>query len=184
MDFWDQWPASAAAPSYYLAAVTRLAGAAGHRARRAVQALSPTNNADYIAIVHASLASAIQPLLDRRAAEGLRVKKVDVQDIYDEVSGGRVDPEAIRTFLAYAYQQWNQGGPRPTYVLLVGDGHYDFKNHAATNLPNLIPPYLLHVDPFLGETAADNRYASVDGPDDFLPDMHIGRIPGQDARPT
>ncbi len=64
-------------------------------------------------------------------------------------------------------------------MLLVGDGHYDFKNHAGTNLPNLIPPYLLHIDPFLGETAADNRYVSVDGPDDFLPDMHLGRIPAK-----
>lgn len=181
VDVWDQWPASAAAPSYYLAAESALLAPQAIERDAPSKLMSPTNNADYIAIVHASLGSAIQPLLDRRTAEGLRVKKVDVQDIYDEVSGGRIDSEAIRTFLAYAYQQWNQGGPRPTYVLLVGDGHYDFKNHAATNLPNLIPPYLLHVDPFLGETAADNRYASVDGPDDFLPDMHIGRIPAKTA---
>lgn len=179
VDFWDQWPASAAAPSYFLAADGALLAPLAIERDAPSKLLAPTNNADYIAIVHASLASALQPLLDRRAAEGLRVKKVDVQDIYDEVSGGRVDPEAIRTFLTYAYQHWNQGGHRPRYVLLVGDGHYDFKNHAGTNLPNLIPPYLLHIDPFLGETAADNRYVSVDGPGDYLPDMHIGRIPAK-----
>lgn len=181
VDFWDQWPASAAAPSYFAATESALLAPLAMERDTLSTLLSPTNNADYIAIVHASLANAIQPLLDRRAAEGLRVKKVDVQDIYDEISGGRVDPEAIRSFLAYAYGQWNQGGPRPAYVLLVGDGHYDFKNHMATNLPNLIPPYLLHVDPFLGETAVDNRYVSVDGPDDFLPEMHIGRIPAKSA---
>jgi hypothetical protein len=176
VDFWDQWDASAAAPSYSLAAEGALLAPLAIERDLPSKLLSPTNSGDYIAIVHASLANAVQPLLDRRAAEGLRVKKVDVQDIYDEVSGGLVHPESIRTFLAYAYQHWNQGDDPPKYVLLVGDGHYDFKNHAATNLPNLIVPYLAHVDPFLGETAADNRYVSVDGPDDFLPDMHIGRI--------
>ena len=140
---------------------------------------SPDRAADYIAIVHRSLWNAIQPLLDHRAAEGLRVAKVDVQDIYDEFSAGRVDPEAIRAFLAYAYSQWNAGGEPPRYVLLVGDGHYDFKGVSRPDLPNLIPPYLLDIDPYIGETAADNRYVSVDGPDDNLPDMAIGRIPAK-----
>jgi hypothetical protein len=123
--------------------------------------------------------NAVQPLLDHRAAEGLAVVKVDVQDIYDEWSGGLLDPEAIRAFLSYAYHNWNSGGPPPTYVLLVGDGHYDFKGALRPGLPMLIPPYLLHIDPFIGETAADNRYVSVDGPDDYLADMEIGRIPAK-----
>ncbi len=140
---------------------------------------SAEHTADYIAIVHRSLWDAVQPLLDHRAAEGLRVAKVDVQDIYDEFSAGRVDPQAIRSFLTYAYHHWNAGQAQPQYVLLVGDGHYDFKGASRPDLPNLIPPYLLHIDPYIGETAADNRYACVDGPDDFLPDMAIGRIPAR-----
>jgi hypothetical protein len=139
----------------------------------------PHNRADYIAIVHRSLWDAVQPLLEHRSAEGLHVAKVDVQDVYDEFSGGRLDPEALRAFLTYAYHEWNSGGARPVYVLLVGDGHYDFKNAFGMGLPNLIPPYLLDVDPFIGETAADNRYACADGHDDFLPDMAIGRIPAK-----
>ncbi len=181
VDFWDEWPAGAAAPSYFMATTAALLAPQAIERDTPSKLLSPTNNADYIAVVHASLAQAIQPLLDLRAAEGLRVKKVDVQDIYDELSGGRVDPEAIRSFLAYAYLHWNPGGAPPLYVLLVGDGHYDFKGHQAPNLPNLIPPYLMHVDPFLGETAVDNRYASADGHNDFLPDMAIGRIPAKTA---
>ena len=148
---------------------------------------STANDADYIAIVHRSLWTAIDPLLARRAnpttGDGFRVAKVDVQDIYDEFSFGRVDPEAIRTFLAYAYHNWNHGAAAPQYVLLVGDGHYDFTGVSGTTLLNLIPPYLLDIDPWLGETAADNRFASVDPPEDgeedYLPDMHIGRIPAQ-----
>lgn len=140
---------------------------------------APDHAVDYIAIVHRSLWDAIQPLLDHRAAEGLRVAKVDVQDIYDEFSAGRVDPEALRTFLTYAYRHWNGGGAPPQYVLLVGDGHYDFRGVQRPDLPNLIPPYLVDIDPTIGETAADNRYVSVDGPDDYLPDMAIGRIPAK-----
>lgn len=140
---------------------------------------SPAHTFDYIAIVHRSLWDAVQPLLDHRAAEGLRVARVDVQDVYDEFSAGRVDPEAIRDFLVYAYHHWNAGAAPPRFVLLVGDGHYDFKGAQRPDLPNLIPPYLLDIDPWIGETAADNRYVSVDGPDDYLPDMAIGRIPAK-----
>jgi hypothetical protein len=179
VDFWDQWPQGEPPPRYALAAVEGLRAPLAIEQDAASNWMAPGHQADYIAIVHASLSNAIQPLLDRRAAAGLRVQKVDVQDIYDEVSGGRVDPEALRTFLAYAYHHWNQGDDPPAYVLLVGDGHYDFKDSAGRHLPNLIPPYLLDIDPWLGETGADNRYVAIDGPDDFLPDMHVGRIPAR-----
>ena len=146
---------------------------------------STANAADYIAIVHRSLWQApdgllaIDDLLAHRTQEGFNVAKVDVQDIYDEFSAGQVDPEAIRTFLTYAYYNWNAGQEPPEYVLLVGDGHYDFKNHQGTPLLNLIPPYLIDIDPWIGETASDNRFVSVDGANDYLPDMHIGRISPQ-----
>lgn len=165
--------------SYWLATDAGLLAPAGIAADAPSAWRTPDHAADYIAVVHPLLWDAIQPLLDHRAAEGLRVAKVDVQDIYDEFSGGRVDPEAIRQFLAYAYHHWNPDQAPPTYVLLVGDGHYDFKNARGTNLPNLIPPYLLPLDPWIGETAADNRFVSADGPEDYLPDMAIGRIPAR-----
>ena len=179
IDFWDAWAASAPAPSYTLAAASGYLQPAAVEADALSSWMTPTHRADYIAIVHASLWDAVQPLLDRRAAEGLRVAKVDVQDIYDEWSGGRVDPEAIRSFLSYAYDHWNSGEEPPRFVMLVGDGHYDFKGAVTTTLPNLVPPYLIHIDPWLGETASDNRYVSVDGPEDYLPDMHVGRIPAK-----
>ncbi len=181
LTFWDTWPTGAPPPSYFLAAQAGLIAPAAIEVAPLPAWNTPANTYDYIAIVHSSLAAAIQPLLDHRAAASLRVAKVDVQDIYDLYSGGLVNPEAIRSFLSYAYHNWNAGGPRPRYVLLVGDGHYDFKNVTNTPQLNLIPPYLVPVDPWLGETAADNRYVSFDGPDDFMPEMAIGRIPAQTA---
>lgn len=164
---------------YYLAADGGLLAPASIVADTPSTWRTPEHEADYIAIVHRSLWDAVQPLLDHRSGEGLRVAKVDVQDIYDEWNGGRVDPEAIRDFLSYAYHHWNADQEPPTYVLLVGDGHYDFKNVLGTGQPNLIPPYLLNIDPWIGETAADNRFVSVDGPADYLPDMAVGRIPAR-----
>lgn len=178
MHFWD---AALPNPTYYLSTDAALLAPASIVMDTSSNWQTPGHTADYIAIVHSSLWEAVQPLLDHRAAEGLAIAKVNIQDIYDEFSGGRVDPEAIRSFLFYAYQNWNAGLEPPTYVLLVGDGHYDFKGVTGTTLPNLIPPYLVYVDPWLGETAADNRFVSLDGPSDFLPELHIGRIPAKTA---
>ncbi len=69
------------------------------------------------------------------------VKTIKVEDIYDEFSGGLFDPVAIRDFLKYAYQEWQK--PAPAFVLLVGDGNYDFKNNLGTGVPNFIPPFTL-----------------------------------------
>ena len=133
----------------------------------------PANGADYLIITHADFSDAVQPLADHRQGQGHQVAVADVQDVYDEFSGGLLDPEAIRSFIGYAYAQWT---PAPTYVLLVGDGSYDFLDHFGYGSKNYIPPYLGMVDRYLGETASDNRYAAVDG-DDVLPDVLLGRLP-------
>lgn len=130
--------------------------------------------ADYLVIAPGAFFEAIRPLLDVYEADGLRTALVDVQEIYDAFSYGRPDPEAIRAFIAYAYAHWTP--PAPTYVLLVGDGHYDFRDNLGYGQPNWIPPYLAYVDPWIGESLADNRYVSVVG-DDPLADLLLGRLP-------
>jgi len=142
--------------------------------------LAPGNAADYIIISHPDFLDAIQPLADYHAAQGLRVNVVNVRDVYDEFSYGIFDPEAIRDFLQYAYTSWTR--PAPTYVLLVGDGNYDFKNFTSSE-PNYIPPYLADADPFMGEVAADNRYVAFDS-SNGLPEMALGRLPVKTAAET
>ena len=139
--------------------------------------------ADYIIITHGDFRSAIQPLADRRAAQGLRVRVVDVQDVYDEFGYGLMSAEAIRDFIAYAYGSTNWSRPAPAYVLLVGDGTYDLRRYLATSGPTYLPPYLENVDPDLGETAADNRFVAVNG-SDIMPDLNIGRLPANTAAET
>ncbi|MGC8872896.1 MAG: C25 family cysteine peptidase [Chloroflexia bacterium] len=141
---------------------------------RAAPRLLQPSGADYLVIAPAAFFDAIRPLVEAYAASGLRTAIVDIQEIYDTFRYGRPDPEAIRAFLAYAYAHWTP--PAPTYVLLVGDGHYDFRDDLGYGQPNWIPPYLAYVDPWMGETMADNRYVSIVG-EDPLADMLLGRLP-------
>jgi hypothetical protein len=136
--------------------------------------MSAANGADYLLITHSAFYTDVLPLATQRSNQGLRVKVIDVQSIYDEFNYGIFDPKAIHDFLAYAYQNWQS--PAPQYVLLVGDGNYDPRNYKGTNEPVFIPPYLLPVDPWITETASDNRFVTVNG-DDNLPDMLVGRLP-------
>jgi len=137
---------------------------------------SPTNGADYIVLTRADFAAEVQPLADYRAAHGLRTMVIDIEDVYDEFSHGIISPDAITDFLAFAYTDWQP--PAPAFVLLVGDGHYDPKDNLGRGEPVYLPPYLVNVDPWMGETAADNRFVTVSG-DDILPDMHVGRLPAR-----
>jgi len=140
--------------------------------------LRPLTGADEIMITPAAFYTATLRLADWRRASGLRVRVVRVEDIYALFNGGVFHPRAIRAFLAYSYAHW-PGSP-PTYVLLVGDGNFNFRGHnpAVYGAPgrNLIPPYLAFADPYQGEVAVDSRYAAVVG-DDLLPDMAVGRLP-------
>ena len=131
--------------------------------------------ADYIIISPADFLTAIEPLATYRASQNMRVRTVDVQDIYDQFGYGLPSAEAIRDFLSYAYTNWP--GTAPSYVLLVGDGTYDMRRYGGQNVSQTyIPPFLAMVDPDLGETATDNRFAMLTG-DDLLADMYIGRFP-------
>lgn len=136
--------------------------------------------ADYLVISHPDFIDDLDPLVSLRRSQGLSVVVVNVLGIYDAYGDGRPDPEAIRTFIRDAYATWV---PQPTWVLLVGDGSYDPRQYKADSTPTFIPPYLADADPWAGETAADNRYACVDG-DDTLPDLLLGRLPVKTAGET
>ncbi|MGQ0605312.1 MAG: C25 family cysteine peptidase [Anaerolineales bacterium] len=130
------------------------------------------SGARYLIITHPDFVAALGPLVSLRQAQGLSVVVENVQAIYD-AGDGRATPDAIRAYIASAYAAWN---PRPEYVLLVGDGTVDPKRYRADSFGTFIPPYLEVVDPWMGETAADNRYVTVDG-NDALSDLLIGRLP-------
>ena len=128
---------------------------------------STDKGADYILITHEDFSTEAQRLADHRGASGLRVVTVKVEDIYDEFNHGIFNPQAIRDFLSYAYDYWV--APAPTYVLLLGDGHYDYRGNT-----NYVPTKII-VTPSTPQAASDNWFVLLNG-SDVLPEMFIGRL--------
>lgn len=96
-----------------------------------------------------------------------------VDDIMNEFDGGLLDPTAIRDFLKYAYDNWQI---KPFYVLLFGDGTYDYLNSEKLS-NNFVPTY--QTPESLDEIYSypmDDYYARVSG-NDLKADLAIGRLP-------
>lgn len=62
---------------------------------------------------------------------------VEIDHIFNEFSGGNIDVTAIRDYIKHAFNNWQI---RPQYVLLLGDGDYDYKGLTGTNV-NFVIPY-------------------------------------------
>lgn len=99
-----------------------------------------TTEAPYVIITHPEFMSAARRLKSYREQPGshsLKTLIVDVTQIYNEFGGGSVSPVAIRNYLRYVSSTWQAP---PDYVLLFGDGDYDYKRNIVST-PNWIPPW-------------------------------------------
>ncbi len=136
---------------------------------------SGAHGADYIVITHPDFAAALQPLLERRRAQGLRVVVVLIDDVYHEFSHGVFDPRAIRAFLRHAYREWV--APAPTYVLLVGEANLDYRRGYNSGPPNFVPSVTLDEQSGSGELTAfmSDQWFAMMG-DDPVPDLLLGRF--------
>ena len=105
--------------------------------------------------------------------KGLIVKTVSTEAIYDEFNYGLCSDQAIKDFISYAYNNWQE--PSPQYVLLLGDACYDERPTSPQKKYSIVPSHMswsYHV----GATVDDNWFVAIVG-DDELPDLAIGRIP-------
>lgn len=130
----------------------------------------PTSGpARYVIVTHPDFASGLDALVAAREAQGLTVKVVDVRDVYERFSGGVVDPQAIRDFVAHAV------GTGTEYVLLVGGDSYDYLNNTGTGSVSFIPTFYVRTSDRVGFAPADGVFADLDG--DLVADVAIGRFP-------
>jgi hypothetical protein len=138
---------------------------------------------EYLFIAHEIFLTELEPLATHRQAAGLTTAVIDVADLYHEFNDGNPHPIAIKNFLAFAFANWTTP---PEYALLVGSGHWNFKDYGFNNtnyIPvreNYMPPNLAYVDPWQGEVDSLNLLATLVG-DDAIPDIHMGRIPAASA---
>ena len=158
--------------SYWVSTVNNLLRPTIAVARPSVDITS--GSADYIMISHPNFITGLSPLVERRTAQGYTVKVVDVFDIYAQFSNEIFDPQAIRAYIAHAY---NQMGTR--YILLVGGDSYDYKNYLGLGQSSFIPTLYTATDQFARFAPVDPLYTDVNG--DNQPDLAIGRFPVRDA---
>lgn len=136
--------------------------------------------ADYVIITHKDFLSESQRLADYRASQGMSTLVVDIEQLINQYNYGIYHPIAIKNFIAYTFdpQNWSFA---PTYVLLVGDGHWNFhKNPTYDSPPIYMPPNLSWVDPWQGEVDSSNLLGNVVNPEsspDPVADVLISRIP-------
>jgi hypothetical protein len=168
---------SAAARSYAIASIASAPRIAPLNRDTGSALRSLANRADYLLIAHRDLWPAAETLANHRRARGLSVALVDIQDVYDEWSNGRLDPRAIRDFVAFAYGNWQ--APAPSYLMLLGSAHFDYRLRTGlTTQPVLVPTYFACVDPWVCEVAVDNEFVTVSGAD-RIPDLALGRLPAR-----
>lgn len=139
------------------------------------QPLRDRIGAEYVAIVAGtrSFGEAVQPLIELRRDNGLDAIRIPLAQIYDEFSGGRQSPTAIRDFIRYTQENWRI---QPRYVLLVGDASYDVNQFRDGENRNLLPTHLRY-SPYAGWIADDGWF--VESETGAAPSVAIGRFPIQ-----
>lgn len=139
-------------------------------------------NADVIVITHSELMeSALKYKSYREKTHNYKVEVFSTEEIYNEFNAGSMDITAIRNFVSYAYHNWES---KPKYVVLWGDGHYDYRN-INTDKKNFVPPHQTDDDgivlDYVKTSSEEDFYVTVDG-EDLIPDIPIGRISINDNR--
>lgn len=145
-----------------------------------------TAGAKFIIVTHRNFRDQAQRLKNYReneSANRFSTIVADIDEIFNEFSGGLKDVSGLRNFLKYAYDNWEI---RPEYVLLLGDGDYDYRNIEVNN-KNFILTYqieyknnwyrnLHHIHSY----TTDDFFALISGADPFV-DIAMGRINAQSS---
>lgn len=161
-------------------------------ANQNLHALTETNPpADFIIITPTAFLSAAQDLANFHTThDNMVVHVVTLPQIYNEFSSGKQDIAAIRDFIKMYYDK--NPADYPPYVLLFGDGSYDYKpylNRLDYENTNMVPAFetIESFDRGGGSYCSDDFYALLDnneGTTGYInlsaasnPDIGVGRIP-------
>jgi len=148
------------------------------------QNLHVLGKADMIIITHPDFISQANRLAEIHAAyDNFSTIVVTPQEIYNEFSSGVQDVSAIRNFIRMLYDRASSDNDIPKYLLLFGDGSYDYKNRIAENT-NYIPAYqsLNSLMP-TSSYVTDDFFGLLDSTEGYYCngalDIGIGRLPAK-----
>ena len=125
---------------------------------------------------------AIQIAAIHQETEGMSCAVVTPEEVYNEFSSGAKDITAIRNLVRYLYDL--SGGESPSYLLLLGDASYDYKDRVAGNT-DLVPTFESEISATVMNSFASDRYFGLQAMDDAygsspLP-VGVGRIPAKNV---
>ena len=147
-----------------------------------LHALTPSK---LLIITHPSLYSEALRLANfHEQQDSLSTNVVLINEIYNEFSGGVKDVCGVRNFVRMVYNNKFPGSDTLQYLLLLGDGTYDYKNILPGN-KNLIPTFQsVNSTRETASYTSDDFYALLDNNEGAwtisnseLPDIAVGRIP-------
>jgi hypothetical protein len=137
---------------------------------------------DVIIVYYPAFKAEAQKLAQHRSKHSnLEVEALDVLEIYNEFSGGKVDPTAIRDMAKMLFDR----NKSFKYLVLLGDGSYDYKGLVRDiNPENFIPVYETDesLNPING-FPSDDYYALLDTDEGINLigdlDISVGRLPAK-----
>ena len=161
---------------------------------------------DFVIVTPSIFAPFANELAEMRRQEGLEVAVIDVQQIYNEFSGGVPDMRAVRDYFKFLYDRAPNEESLLRYALLFGDGHYNYRNLGFEN-PDETAPLENWIFPFETEESfhpefsytSDDYFGLLDDDEGLWPferynftgseahlnefiDIGIGRFTVQDTR--
>jgi hypothetical protein len=145
---------------------------------------SHTQRASYVVLYYDDFRTAADTLAAwRRAHNGFTTKTVPISAIYDQFSGGRTDPTAIRNFLHAAYANWRcrpctsrSLAMRPT-ISRTSPARRSRASPAARCRATRTAYDVQSSHQF----TTDDWLLNVDNPTTIVPDFLGGRLPVTDA---
>ncbi len=162
-----------AGDEYVIVSPSKISKPVFYNYRRFVNLRISKQQSDYIAITSPKFVNSAQKYVENISRMfSVSTVLTSTKDIFDEFGYGYPNPEALKNYLKYTYQNWSS--PKPSYLCLIGDGNYDYKlfrykNDGVIGGGNYVPVY--------GTPVSDNWYAVWDNDALPIPQMKVGRIP-------